>query len=137
MVRARRWMRRLPWIDLVAAAPAVGLVLLASDYRWTLARLDPFIIFRSLLFLWVVVHVFITLQRFIEDLMEIGEFLRDIERADARVKGLAVTGHRIFQWSLWRVVGLTFRWGWLTAMLAALVVAVNVVTWLVLAGWPS
>jgi hypothetical protein len=135
VVKALHWARRLPWIDIVAAMPVVAIVLLAPDFTLELARLDPLVVFRVLLTLWVLVHIFLTLQRFFEDLMEVGEFLRDIERADARVKGLAKTGHRVFLWSLWRVMRLALRCGWPTAFLAASVVAVNAVTWLVLAGW--
>lgn len=127
--------KRLPWIDVVAAAPLVLLALLAADLHRTIATLDPLVVFRLFLLLWVLVHVYLTIERFVESIIEVRDFLRDLEKSAPHVRGLAGIGDRAFWWSVRRVARLSLRYGWPTLLLAGLVVAVNSATWLILGGW--
>ncbi|MBI2933244.1 MAG: hypothetical protein HYY16_16485 [Planctomycetes bacterium] len=119
--------KRLPWIDVVAlGAGALMAVIVPSD---------PLLIWRFVLSVWVLVHMFLIAQRFYEDILEVREFLRDLEKADPRLRGLAVTGDRVFMHALLRILRLTLRFAWPMVALGVVVIGTNVLTWLLMAGW--
>lgn len=128
-------MKRFPWIDALAALPVALLALLASDLIAAMATLDPLVVFRLLLLLWVLSHIVFNVGHLIDDIRGVREFLRDLEKSDPRLRGVAATGDRAFLWAVARVTRLAVGMGWPSLLLAALVVAVNTAAWLVLAGW--
>lgn len=127
--------KRLPWIDIGAAAPVAAMALFAPDLIVSFSKLDPLFIFRFMLLLWVLVHVVLNVARLVEGLVGVRQFLRSLEQTNPRMKGVAATGDRVFIWSVARALRFTLRFGWPTLGLAAIVVTINAMTWLLLAGW--
>ncbi len=117
-------LKKLPWLDIAALGGATALVLVSNG--------DPLVIFRLLLLVWVVVHVFLTLQRFYEDIVGVREFLVDLEGANPAMRGVAETGRRVFVASFGLIARRALRSGWPTLLLALLVVAANAATWVLL-----
>jgi hypothetical protein len=68
--------RKLPWIEIAGAAPALALVAAAPDLPRTLATLDPLIVFRLLMVLWVLSHIFFAVQHLYEDLLDVRDYVR-------------------------------------------------------------
>lgn len=128
-------LKRLPWIDILALAPAIVLVFATGHPLQALGDLDPLVVFRLLVLLWVLVHTYFIVEHLLESLFEVRDMLRDLERANPLLRGLERTGQRAFRWSVVRLVRVALRNGWPTFLLAAIVVAVNSLTWLVMAGW--
>jgi hypothetical protein len=126
--------RRALAIEALAALPALLLVVLAPDPLLAVARFDPLVVFRLLLLLWVLVHMWFIVEHLVEDIRSVQLFLTDLERSNPvwRVSG---AGQRAFRWAIFRAVALSLRVGWPTLLLAGLVAALNAVTWFVLAGW--
>ena len=131
-------MKRIPWIELLAAAPFALLFAMFPDPIRSIASVDPLVIFRVLMLLWLVAHVVILARRFIADIQSIREFLGHVERIWPEATGVAGIGDRVLKWSAWRVAGLLVRHGWPTLLLFLATAAVNAATWMVLAGrWPA
>jgi hypothetical protein len=91
---------------------------------------DPFLAFRLFLFVWVLGHVAANVRHLLEDLRSLRGFLKALSDIDPR---LGATGERVFRWSLARGLRLAFRHGWPSLVLLALVAAVNVTAWRLLA----
>jgi hypothetical protein len=125
--------KRLVLLNGLAALPL--LVLALADPDAGLAKLDPFVVFRLILLVWVVIQIWHIVEHLTEDLRGIREFLVDLENATPNVRGLTATGERVFRWSIARAIRLVFRVGWPSLVLAAAAVALNAGTWLVLSGW--
>jgi len=128
-------LKRLPWIDILALVPAFVLVFATGRPDDALAHLDPLVVFRIVVLLWVLVHTYFIVEHLLEDIIEMRDFLRDLERANPKLRGLERTGGLAFWWSIRRLARLTLLLGWPTYLLAAVVVALNTMTWAVLAGW--
>lgn len=128
-------MKRYLWIDILAGAPLVALGVFAPETFVAMVKLDPLVIFRILMALWVVAHVVFNVQRLIEQIVEVRQFFRSMERVLPRSLGLAITGDRMLAWSAMRIVRIALRRMWPTAALGLVVVAVNAAAWMVLKGW--
>ncbi len=128
-------LRRLPWIDILALVPAFVLVFATGHPGEALGRLDPLIVFRLVVLLWVLVHSYFIVEHLIEDMIEMRDLLRNLERANPLLRGLERTGGSAFWWSIRRLVRLALRTGWPTFLLATIVVALNTMTWALVAGW--
>ena len=127
--------RRSILVNLLAAAPLAMMAIVTPDLAVAFGKLDPLVVFRLVMLLWVVSHIFMNVEHMIEDINNVREYLRDLQKADPRMKGLAVTGDRAFLWALSRVILFTLRVGWPTFVLAGVAIAVNLGTWFVMTGW--
>ena len=121
------------WVDLLAILPFVLLVLFAKDPLEAFGRIDPFIVLRLFVLIWVISHVILLLQRFAADLSSMRDYLVDLEGRWPGV-GAAAIAASVMKWTTWRVVGLSIRHGWATVLIIGVVVAVNLATMLVLSG---
>lgn len=121
------------WVDLLAILPFVLLVLFAKDPLEAFGRLDPFLLLRLFVLVWVISHVILLVQRFTADLSSMRDYLVDLEHRWPGVGASAIAAS-VMKWTVWRVVGLSIRHGWSTVLILGLVVAVNVATLLVLSG---
>lgn len=130
----KRLASAFPWIDVLAAVPFVVLVLLSADPLQAMARIDPFIVFRLLMFVWLLSHVIILLRRFVADVVSIRELLRDVENRYVETVGVAAIGDRVLKFTAWRLVGLAVRHGWPTLLMAGVVATLNLAAWLVMTG---
>jgi hypothetical protein len=121
-------------LEALAALPALLLVVLAGDPLLAMARFDPLVVFRLLLLLWVLVHMWFIAEHLLEDLGAMRLFLADVEKTnpDWRVRR---AGDRASRWSLLRVARFCLRLGWPTLLLAAIVTSVNAASFSLLAGW--
>ncbi len=123
-----------PWIDVIAVIPFVVLVLVARDPLYAFGSIDPFILFRLFVLLWVLVHVIVILRRFAADIRSVRDMLCAVDGRLGLDGSAARTGERILKWSIWRVAGLSLRHGWTTLLLLAVIVSVNLTAMLVLVG---
>ncbi len=127
--------RRAILLNVLAAAPLAMMAIFTPDLVVAIAKLDPLVVFRLVMLLWVLSHIWLNIEHLVEDIINVREYLCDLEKADPRMKGLAGTGKRAFLWALARVIQIAVRVGWPTFVLAGVAIAINLGTWLVMAGW--
>ncbi len=127
--------RRTILLNALAAAPLAMMAIFTPDLVVAIGKLDPLVVFRLVMLLWVLSHIWLNFEHLIEDILNVREYLRDLEKADPRMKGLTGTGERAFLWALARVIQIAVRVGWPTFVLVGVATAINLGTWLVMTGW--